>query len=87
MEKMLKQNEIDALFEAARSSTPEKTSERSAIARGSLQLFHRRSNFQRPVARHQHAERFVCSQSDAQSFRLAAQPLSGEPGFGRTDSV
>ena len=46
MEKVLKQNEIDALFEAARSSTPEKTRNEDAIACGFLQLFYRRANLQ-----------------------------------------
>ncbi len=86
-EKTLKQDEIDALFEAARSAAPGDGADRGAGPGRALQLLLRGTDFDRAVARHQHAERPVRPQPDAQSGRMAAHPVSGQPGLGRADSV
>ena len=64
-EKTLKQDEIDALFRGRAQPGARGRARRGARQGGALQLFLGRPDFDRAVARHQHAERSVCAQPDA----------------------
>ena len=82
MEKVLKQNEIDALFEAARSSIPEKTRNevRSHVVSYNFSTAGQISNEQIPAQ----IDRVFFR--GHKTVRLAALSLSGESRVGRTDS-
>ena len=86
MEKTLKQDEIDALFEAARSTTPSRRRPRCGPT-SCPTTFPRAGQISTTVARHQHAERSVRAQPDAQSGGVAAHAVSGQPGLRRADPV
>ena len=73
MEKILNQDEIDALFHAARDRAPDKAVRKREQARHSLQLSPRRFDYPRTVARCQHVARHLRAKPYAFAGRLPSR--------------